>query len=103
MLFSRSTFRCQVGWLTLETSSGFHVPIASAIDCHVTWRTKSKPGSVNSNPKLYFQSIRSRTALAACRSVRFSAYCSTVTTASREARIGGLLFHRVAHLKLLVL
>src|SRR6266487_1451140 len=48
MLFSRSTFRCQVGWLTLETSSEFHVPIASAIDCHVTWRTKSKPGSLNS-------------------------------------------------------
>src|SRR5437588_353956 len=45
MLFSRSTFRCQVGWLTLETSSEFHVPIASAIDCHVTRRTKSKPRS----------------------------------------------------------
>src|SRR5713101_5035553 len=33
---------------------------------------------------LYFQSIRSRTALAAWRSVRFSAYCSTVTSASRQ-------------------
>ena len=53
MLFSRSTFRCQVGWLTLETSSEFHVPIASAIDCHVTWRTKSKPGSVSSKPRAY--------------------------------------------------
>ena len=38
---------------------------------------KSKPAFVSSKPKAYFQSMRSRTALAACRSVRPSAYWST--------------------------
>jgi hypothetical protein len=37
-----------------------------------TTRRSQSPGSVNSNPKVYFQSRRSRTALAACRSERFS-------------------------------
>jgi hypothetical protein len=84
MLFSRSFFRGQVGWLTLETSSEFHVPIASAIDCHVTWRTKSKPLAVNSRLKTYFPSMRIRTASAACRSVSPSPYCMRVTRARRQ-------------------
>ena len=42
----------------------------------------SKPGSVSSKASAYFQSIRPRTASAACRS-RPSANCSTSTSASR--------------------
>ena len=45
---------------------------------------KSKPGSVNSSPKRYFQSIRARTASAAWRSARFSRNCMIVTRASRQ-------------------
>src|SRR5205823_14033570 len=36
-------FRRQVSWLTLETSSEFHILIASVIDYHVTWLSSSEP------------------------------------------------------------
>ena len=42
----------------------------------------SKPGSSNSRPSAYFQVIRSRTASAACRSVRFSENCRTLAIIS---------------------
>ena len=50
----------------------------------------SKPGSSRASPSRYFQSIRVRTASAASRSVRFSARCSTVTSASRDGDHPGL-------------
>ena len=43
----------------------------------------SNPSSSRSSPNAYFQEILSRTASAACRSVRFSAICITVTSANR--------------------
>jgi hypothetical protein len=43
----------------------------------------SNPASVRSNPSAYFQSNRSRTASAACTSVRPSAICNAVTSANR--------------------
>jgi hypothetical protein len=49
---------------------------------------KSKPGSVSSRLYAYFQSMRSRTAKASCRSDNPSLYCITVTRARREARFG---------------
>ena len=51
---------------------------------------KSKPGSVSSRLSTYFQSMRSRTAEASCRSDNPSIYCITVTRARREARFGWL-------------
>ena len=42
-----------------------------------------KPGSINDKPSAYFQSIRPRTASAACRSDKPSTNCSTVARASR--------------------
>ena len=44
----------------------------------------SNPGSSSGRPSRYCQSTRVRAASAACRSVRFSARCSTVTSASRD-------------------
>ena len=41
-------------------------------------------------PSAYFQSIRARTASAACRSVRFSTNCNTVTSANCPGEIPGL-------------
>jgi hypothetical protein len=67
--------------------------------------------SESSRPNAYFQSIRPRTASAACRSDRLSANCSTDTSASRagvtagrpraakqlrELRIGKHLAERIA-------
>jgi hypothetical protein len=43
-----------------------------------------KPRIPAGRPSRYFQSIRTRTASAACRSVRSSACYSTVTSASRD-------------------
>ena len=43
----------------------------------------SNPGSSRSRPSAYIQSIRVRAASAACRSVRSSAICNTVTNANR--------------------
>ena len=50
---------------------------------------KSKPSSSKARPRQYFQSSRARTASAACRSVRFSVYCNTVTIASCAGEIPG--------------
>jgi len=50
---------------------------------------KSKPASVNSQPGTYFQSIRARTASAACQSQTPSAKCITVTTASCQGVLTG--------------
>ena len=51
---------------------------------------KSNPSpSSSSRPRQYFQSSRPRTASAACRSVRFSVNCSTVTIASCAGEIPG--------------
>ena len=50
----------------------------------------SKPGSSQGRPSRYCQSIRVRTDPAACRPVRFSARCSTVTSASRDGDQPGL-------------
>src|SRR5436305_3318565 len=49
----------------------------------------SNPESVSSRPSRYFQSIRLRTASAACRSERFSAYCSRLTSISRQGASAG--------------
>src|SRR5262249_52585665 len=49
----------------------------------------SKPASVNSKPKAYFQSRRPRTAFAACRSDSPSAYCRRDTRASRQGGFSG--------------
>src|SRR5258708_16466544 len=49
----------------------------------------SKPGSESSKPRAYFQSIRPRTASAACRSVSPSTYCSTKTMAKRHGAAAG--------------
>lgn len=59
----------------LRFSSPNHPPNAER-------REKSTPAFVHSRPRPYFPSMRSRTALAACRSVRFSAFCTIVTRAS---------------------
>ena len=56
---------------------------------------KSKPSSSRGRPRQYFQSSRPRTASAACRSVRFSVNCSTVTIASCAGEIPG--FPRVPY------
>src|SRR5216684_1321765 len=53
---------------------------------------KSKPGSVISRLKAYFQSIRVLTASAACLSVNPSAYCITITRARRQADSAGCPF-----------
>ena len=45
---------------------------------------KSKPASVRSKPRRYFQSMRARTASAAWRSARFSRNCMMVTSAKRH-------------------
>ena len=50
----------------------------------------SKPGSLSDIPSAYFHEIFSRTASAACRSVRFSAICNTVPSASRPGDQPGL-------------
>ena len=50
----------------------------------------SNPGSSNSRPRAYFQVIRSLTASAACRSVRFSLNCSTLAIISWAGEIPGL-------------
>ena len=50
---------------------------------------KSNPGSASSRPRQYFQSSRPRTASAACRSVRSSVNCKTVTIASCAGEIPG--------------
>ena len=50
----------------------------------------SNPASSSSKPRQYFQSTRPRTASAACRSVRSSQNCSTVTIASCAGLIPGL-------------
>src|SRR3954471_5362740 len=50
---------------------------------------KSNPGSVSSRPSAYFQSIRPRTASAACRSLSPSVNCSTVTRARRHGECAG--------------
>ena len=44
----------------------------------------SKPGSARSRASRYFQSMRARTASAACRSLSPSRNCSSVTRASRQ-------------------
>src|SRR5829696_3812685 len=44
---------------------------------------KWNPGSVSSRPSAYFQSMRARTASAACRSLRCSRNWNTVTRASQ--------------------
>ncbi len=49
----------------------------------------SKPGSVRSSPRRYFQSIRARTASVASLSDRPSANCKTVTTASLHGVAAG--------------
>jgi hypothetical protein len=53
---------------------------------------KSKPASVISKLKAYFQSIRVLTASAACLSVNPSAYCITITRARRQADSAGCPF-----------
>src|ERR1043165_7478330 len=50
---------------------------------------KSKPGSVSSSPRAYFQSIRARTASAAWRSESPSVNCITVTSAKRHGLSAG--------------
>ena len=49
----------------------------------------SKPGSSSSRPSAYFHVIRSRTASAACRSVRFSENCRTLAIISWPGEIPG--------------
>jgi len=49
----------------------------------------SKPGSVSSNPRAYFQSIARATIDPAWRSVRFSTYCNTVTSANAPGDSAG--------------
>ena len=50
---------------------------------------KWKPGSVNSRPRAYIQSMRARTASAAWRSESPSANCMTVTSARRQGASAG--------------
>src|SRR5215210_8232875 len=52
---------------------------------------KSKPGSLSRRPKAYFQSMRARTASAACLSESPSQNCITVTKANLHGAIAGLL------------
>jgi hypothetical protein len=66
-------------------------------------REASKPGSVRSRARAYFQSIRPRTASAACRSGSSSANCMMVIKASREASLRRMSVMRKQMLKGLIL
>ena len=73
-----------------RSSSDFAIPPATSRSRNSLSTLKSNPGSASSRPRQYFQSIRLRTASAACRSVRFSVNCKTVTTASCAGDSPGL-------------
>jgi len=62
----------------------------------------SNPGSGRSRPSAYFQSIRVRTASAACRSVRSSASWKIVTKAQAARRPAWLAAHLVGARELLI-
>jgi hypothetical protein len=78
--FSRATSKSKI------TRSA---PAATSRERNSLSTLKSNPSSSNARPRQYFQSSRPRTASAACRSVRFSVNCNTVTTASCAGLIPG--------------
>jgi hypothetical protein len=66
---------------SFSSKRAFTIPYNNS--CRNSLKTeKSKPGSSRARPRMHYQSIRLRTASAACRSDRYSKYCIMIIKTS---------------------